>query len=124
MCARDRKDLLQNGYYAVYGFFLTTVVASAVLLQAFLGKDFSFAYVAENSDASLSTFYRIAGFWAGQQGSFLLWLLLIAIVVVIIALRDINRLRAAHRRRRDGALPSRAPCSRRSWCSTRSPTRS
>ena len=87
-----RKDLLKNGYYAVYGFFLTTVVASAVLLQAFLGKDFSFSYVAENSDASLSTFYRIAGFWAGQQGSFLLWLLLIAIVVVIIALRDINRL--------------------------------
>ena len=52
----DRKDLLRNGYYAVYAFFLTTVVASAVLLQAFLKKDFSFSYVAENSDASLSTF--------------------------------------------------------------------
>ena len=51
-----------------------------MLLQAFLKKDFSFGYVAENSDASLSTFYRIAGFWAGQQGSFLLWLLLIAVV--------------------------------------------
>ena len=38
-----RKDLLKNGYFAVYGFFLTTVVASAVLLQAFLGKDFSFS---------------------------------------------------------------------------------
>src|SRR5450759_621821 len=63
----DRKDLLRNGYYAVYAFFLTTVVASAVLLQAFLKKDFSFGYVVENSDASLSTFYRIAGFWAGQQ---------------------------------------------------------
>ena len=87
----DRKDLIRNGYYAVYGFFLTTVVASAVLLQAFLKKDFSFAYVAENSDASLSTFYRIAGFWAGQQGSFLLWLLLIAVVVVVIALADLNR---------------------------------
>jgi cytochrome c-type biogenesis protein CcmF len=87
-----RKDLIKNGYFAVYGFFLTTVVASAVLLQAFLSKDFGFSYVAENSDASLSTFYRIAGFWAGQQGSFLLWLLLIAITVVVIALRDINRL--------------------------------
>jgi len=86
----DRKDLLRNGYYAVYAFFLTTVVASAVLLQAFLKKDFSFGYVVENSDASLSTFYRIAGFWAGQQGSFLLWLLLIAVVAVVIALIDLN----------------------------------
>ena len=48
--------------------FFSAVVAGAVLLQAFLGKDFSFAYVAENSDASLSTFYRIAGFWAGAAG--------------------------------------------------------
>ena len=87
----DRKDLIRNGYYAVYAFFLTTVVSSAVLLQAFLKKDFSFGYVSENSDASLSTFYRIAGFWAGQQGSFLLWLLLIAVVTVIIALLDLGK---------------------------------
>jgi len=87
----DRKDLIRNGYYAVYAFFLTTVVSSAVLLQAFLKKDFSFGYVTENSDASLSTFYRIAGFWAGQQGSFLLWLLLIAVVAVVIALRDLGK---------------------------------
>lgn len=88
----DRRDLLRNGYYAVYAFFLCTVVAGAVLLQAFLSKDFSFGYVAENSDASLSTFYRVAGFWAGQQGSFLLWLLIIAIVVVVIALLDLNKM--------------------------------
>jgi len=88
----DRKDLLRNGYYAAYGFFLTTVIASAVLLQAFLKKDFGFAYVAENSDASLSVFYRIAGFWAGQQGSFLFWLLILAVVTIVIAVLDLNRL--------------------------------
>ena len=89
----DRRDLIRQGYYAVYAFFLCAVVASAVLLQAFLKKDFSFAYVAENSDASLSVFYRISGFWAGQQGSFLFWLLLIAIVTVVIALLDLNKVR-------------------------------
>jgi cytochrome c-type biogenesis protein CcmF len=88
----DRKDFQRNGYYAVYGFFLTTVIASAVLLQAFLKKDFTFGYVAENSDATLSTFYRIAGFWAGQQGSFLFWLLLLAIATIVIAVIDLNRL--------------------------------
>jgi cytochrome c-type biogenesis protein CcmF len=88
----DRKDLQRNGYYAVYGFFLATVIAAAVLLQAFLKKDFGFAYVAENSDSSLSTFYRIAGFWAGQQGSFLFWLVVLAIATIIIAIVDLNRL--------------------------------
>ncbi len=63
-----------------------------MLLQAFLKKDYSFAYVAENSDASLSVFYRIAGFWAGQQGSFLFWLLCLAITVIVIAVIDLNRL--------------------------------
>ena len=48
--------------------------------------------MAENSDASLSVFYRIAGFWAGQQGSFLLWLLCLAITVIVIAVIDLNRL--------------------------------
>ena len=88
----ERKDLIRYGYYAVYGFFLTTVIASAVLLQAFLKGDFSFAYVVENSDTSLSVFYRIAGFWAGQSGSFLLWLLCLAIAVIVIAVIDLNRL--------------------------------
>ncbi|MGE5228515.1 MAG: heme lyase CcmF/NrfE family subunit [Deltaproteobacteria bacterium] len=88
----ERKDLIRYGYYAAYGFFLTTVIASAVLLQAFLKGDFSFAYVVENSDTSLSVFYRIAGFWAGQSGSFLLWLLCLAIAVIVIAVIDLNRL--------------------------------
>jgi cytochrome c-type biogenesis protein CcmF len=88
----DRKDLIRYGYYAAYGFFLTTVIASAVLLQAFLKGDFSFAYVAENSDSTLSVFYRIAGTWAGQSGSFLLWLLLLAIAVIVIAVIDLTRL--------------------------------
>ncbi len=87
-----RTDVLRYGYYSAYGFFLSTLIASAVLLQAFLKKDFSFAYVAENSDATLSVFYRIAGFWAGQQGSFLFWLLLLAMTTVVIVALDFERL--------------------------------
>ena len=88
----ERRDLVRNGYFAVYAFFLGTAAASAVLLAAFLKKDFSFAYVAENSDASLSVFYRISGFWAGQSGSFLLWLFLLAIATLVVTLRDRDHL--------------------------------
>jgi cytochrome c-type biogenesis protein CcmF len=95
---RDRRDLIRNGYVVVYCFFLSAVVAGAVLLQAFIHRDFGFQYVFENSDPKLSLFYRIAGFWAGQQGSFLLWLLLLAVVTAVIALRNLrecDRLNAA-----------------------------
>ncbi|HJW75447.1 MAG TPA: cytochrome c biogenesis protein CcsA, partial [Thermoleophilia bacterium] len=88
---RRSRELIRNGYLAVYGLFLATVVASAVLLTAFLNNDFGFQYVLDNSDSSLSTFYRIAGFWAGQQGSFLLWLFFLAVITVVIAFRNIER---------------------------------
>ena len=89
---RRRDELMRWGYLAVYGLFFSAVVAGAVLLEAFLSRDFTFAYVAQNSDASLSIFYRIAGFWAGEQGSFLLWTVLLAIVAVTIALRNVERI--------------------------------
>jgi len=87
---RRRQDLMRLGYLAVYGLFFSVVVASAVLLAAFVGRDFSFAYVAQNSDTSLSVFYRVAGFWAGQQGSFLLWTMLLCLITVVIALRNVE----------------------------------
>jgi cytochrome c-type biogenesis protein CcmF len=85
------SELIRNGYFAVYGVFLAVVVASAVLLTAFLNNDFGFQYVLDNSDSSLSAFYRVAGFWAGQQGSFLLWLFFLAVITVVIAFRDVER---------------------------------
>jgi cytochrome c-type biogenesis protein CcmF len=85
------RELIRNGYFAVYGLFLSVVVASAVLLQAFLTKDFSFLYVFQQSDATLSVFYRVAGFWAGQQGSFLLWLLFLAVIAGVIALKNVEQ---------------------------------
>ncbi len=87
----ERKDLLRHGYYAAAALFAAAAVAGGVLLAAFVGQDYGFAYVTEHSDASLSMFYRVSGFWAGQEGSFLLWLLLLAAVTCAIALRDLGR---------------------------------
>jgi cytochrome c-type biogenesis protein CcmF len=84
------RELIRSGYFAAYGMFLSVAVACAVLLYAFIARDFSFQYVYENSAAGLSAFYRVAGFWAGQQGSFLLWLLLLSTVTAIIALRNVR----------------------------------
>ncbi len=56
---------------AVFG----VVAASAMLLYLILSHNFGIHYVFSYSDRTLPIGYLIATFWAGQEGSFLLWLL-------------------------------------------------
>ena len=49
----------------------------AVLLAALVRNDFSFVYVAEHTSRELPTGYTISAFWGGQEGSLLLWLLIL-----------------------------------------------
>lgn len=74
---------------ARYCYLATTVfgtVATIQLFYLFIVKDFSVEYVAAFCSNDLSLFYRISAFWAGQQGSFLLWLF-IALVMGIFLFR-------------------------------------
>ena len=72
-----RRRLAQSAQNALVAAFLTTAVASAVLLSALLRNDFSFTYVARTTSEALPTPYTISAFWGGQEGSLLLWLLVL-----------------------------------------------
>jgi cytochrome c-type biogenesis protein CcmF len=76
--ARHRRRRLavsaQNALLAAFG---TTVVASLVLLAALIRHDFSFRYVAAHTSRELPTGYTVSAFWGGQEGSLLLWLLIL-----------------------------------------------
>src|SRR6478752_6190322 len=63
------------------------MVATAVLClaNAFIGNDFSVAYVAQNSNAALPLFYRVSALWGAHEGSLLLWILLLAGWTVAVA---------------------------------------
>lgn len=56
--------------------FLLVVISFAILTWAFIAKDFSVAYVRENSNSQLPLLYRISAVWGGHEGSLLLWLLM------------------------------------------------
>lgn len=65
-------------YYVSFG---AIVAASLYLMQCILsGNRFDIAYVYENSAVRDGLLYRISSFWAGQQGSLLLWVLLIGLI--------------------------------------------
>jgi len=72
-----RRRLAQSAQNALLASFVTTAVAAAVLLSALLRNDFSFAYVARTTSEALPTPYTISAFWGGQEGSLLLWLLVL-----------------------------------------------
>jgi cytochrome c-type biogenesis protein CcmF len=72
-----RRRLARSAQNALVASFVTTGVAAAVLLAALLRNDFSFTYVARTTSEALPTAYTISAFWGGQEGSLLLWLLVL-----------------------------------------------
>ena len=72
-----RRRLAQSAQNALLATFGATVVASVVLLVALARSDFSFSYVAQHTSRELPTPYKLASFWGGQEGSLLLWLLIL-----------------------------------------------
>ena len=72
-----RRRIADSALNALVGAFAAAVAASAVLLAAFLANDFSFTYVAGHSSRELPRPYAFTAFWSGQEGSLLLWLLVL-----------------------------------------------
>jgi cytochrome c-type biogenesis protein CcmF len=74
-----RREWVASGRRAVYALAGTVLVAFAILQAAFLRSDFSFALVASHSSTTTPTFYRATAAWSSQEGSLLLWLLLLSL---------------------------------------------
>src|SRR5947209_14725008 len=72
---RRLADSAGNALLAALG---ATAVAAAVLVSALVRHDFSFTYVASHTSTQLPLGYSISAFWGGQEGSLLLWLLVLS----------------------------------------------
>jgi cytochrome c-type biogenesis protein CcmF len=72
-----RRRLARSAQNALVASFVTTAVAAGVLVSALVRNDFSFTYVARTTSEALPTAYTISAFWGGQEGSLLLWLLIL-----------------------------------------------
>ena len=75
--ASGRRRLHVSARNALVAAFGSTFVAALVLWAALGRRDFSFQYVAEHTSRKLPLGYALAGFWSGQEGSLLLWLLIL-----------------------------------------------
>lgn len=78
--ARGREASAITVRLAYHGLTACLLFASAMLMAAILTHDFRFEYVAGYSSRELPTLYLVSAFWAGQQGTYLLWALMSAVL--------------------------------------------
>jgi cytochrome c-type biogenesis protein CcmF len=90
---RGRRRLAASAQNALIAAFGSTVVATVVLLVALARHDFSFTYVAEHTSRELPLGYTLTAFWGGQEGSLLLWLLVLCgySVAAVLTARRVGR---------------------------------
>jgi cytochrome c-type biogenesis protein CcmF len=74
---RRRRRLAHSAQNALLAAFPATLVAAAVLLVALGRRDMSFVYVWQHTSHDLPLGYALSAFWGGQEGSLLLWLLVL-----------------------------------------------
>jgi cytochrome c-type biogenesis protein CcmF len=74
---KRRRRLAISAQNALIASFASTLVAAIVLWVALARDDFSNTYVAEHTSRALPFGYKLAAFWGGQEGSLLLWLLIL-----------------------------------------------
>ena len=81
---KGNEKFLGVGRKIYYVFFFFVFFASAYLMHLFLTHNFKVEYVHNYSSADLPWFYLVSAFWAGQEGSFLLWLFLGSLLGIFI----------------------------------------
>ena len=82
---RGNVAMMQVGRSAAAGQFLFVAIAFACLTWSFIANDFSVLYVANHSQLSLPTIYRISAVWGAHEGSLLLWIFLLSAWTIAVA---------------------------------------
>jgi len=72
-----RRRLSTSAQNALIASFGSTLVAGVVLAVALARHDFALTYVADHTSRALPTVYALSAFWGGQEGSLLLWLIVL-----------------------------------------------
>src|SRR6266516_4507700 len=112
---RGRPLFVESARTTAYAVLAAVAAANGAMVAGLLANDFSLRYVAENSSRETPTFFKVLALWSADDGSLLLWNLILAGFVAAVALRfrpvrsggPLARLRRA--RATQGQPPPRIP---------------
>jgi cytochrome c-type biogenesis protein CcmF len=81
---RKEEKWAVRGRYGFYVDALGTFASAALLMYFILTHQFQYTYVWSYSSTSLATHFLISTFYAGQEGSFMLWALYTAVIGLVL----------------------------------------
>src|SRR4051812_27658768 len=84
---------VDSGRRAVYAMAGVLLVAFVVLESAFVRSDFRLSVVADHSSTTTPLFYRVSAMWSSQEGSLLLWVVLLSVWSSLMLFLSRRRLR-------------------------------
>jgi cytochrome c-type biogenesis protein CcmF len=90
-----RREWVDSGRRSMYALLGLMAIAFGILEWAFLGDRFYFNIVASGSSTTTPTLYKAAAVWATQQGSLLLWILLLSLwssLVLFLSRRKVKEI--------------------------------
>ncbi len=82
---RNNWNLVRSTQFSTILTFFLVLIASAVLVRAFIGNNFGVVFVWQNSSTDLPLFYKVTALWGGMDGSLLFWELVLAGFSAIVA---------------------------------------
>jgi cytochrome c-type biogenesis protein CcmF len=86
-----RPRMVESARTAAFSLFALVVVTNVAMLAALLADDFSLRYVATNSSTTTPTFFKVLALWSADEGSLLLWNLVLGGYLAAVALRFRHR---------------------------------
>src|SRR5688572_1963571 len=75
---RGSRRLVESGIGAFHMVTALMVMASVLMIHAFVTNDFSIRYVSRYSDSVQPLFFKITSYWGGLDGSIMFWVFLLA----------------------------------------------
>ncbi|WP_129672210.1 heme lyase CcmF/NrfE family subunit [Candidatus Chloroploca sp. Khr17] len=85
---RGNRLALTYGRFGVYASLAGVVMVYSLLITLFVARRFDIEYVNNYSSLDLNFFFTVAASWAGQPGSFLIWILWGAIAAALLVRRS------------------------------------
>ncbi|HEX7779193.1 MAG TPA: cytochrome c-type biogenesis CcmF C-terminal domain-containing protein, partial [Vicinamibacterales bacterium] len=73
----QRQTLIEGGNGLFHTVTALLLVASAIIVHAFIVGDYAIKYVHQNSTADQPLFYKLSAYWGGLDGSLLFWVTLL-----------------------------------------------
>ena len=89
---RDRMDLMKSVRVHIVILLVASIIGVIVMESALLTHDFSVKYVADNGRLGTPILFTIATLWGALEGSILVWTLILAGYIAIVAYRFRDRI--------------------------------